>query len=154
MSDAPLRLSDSRTEILFRPASPYEFPSVVRLYEEGGYTGRYQAADFMLLGMAGQDAVAVLRLVEEQHHQLLRGLYVAKEWRGQGIARRLVQAALERLHEPCYCLTHTELLNFFASAGFLPCSDEEAPAFLLERRRQYGWTGKTYHILLRIPPAG
>jgi GNAT superfamily N-acetyltransferase len=136
-------------DLTFRPASPYEFASVVRLYDEGGYDGRYQASDFMLLAMVGTEVVGVVRLVDEQGCRLLRGLYIAKAWRGRGVGRRLLQATVAYLKASCYCLAHTALLGFFGKEGFAACGDEDAPAFLIERRQRYGWTGKTYHILLR-----
>ncbi|MBV8045909.1 MAG: GNAT family N-acetyltransferase [Paludibacterium sp.] len=135
--------------LAIRPATAYEFAAVVRLYDEGGYDGRYQASDFLLLAMIDMDAVGVVRLVKEEGYTLLRGLYIGKAWRGRGIGRRLLTAAAGYLTEPCYCLTQTSLLHLFAEQGFVPCSDDIVPPFLLERRRRYGWTGKTYHVIYR-----
>ncbi|TDR73553.1 GNAT family N-acetyltransferase [Paludibacterium purpuratum] len=147
MHATPLRFDLDALTI--RQASPYEFASVVRLYDEGGYDGRYQASDFLLLALSGQQAVGVVRLVQDQGYTLLRGLYIGKDWRGRGIGRRLLAAAAGHLTTPCYCLAQSSLLGLFAAQGFIPCDDSISPPFLLERRHRYGWTGKTYHILYR-----
>lgn len=134
---------------IYRPASPGEFPSVARLYEEGGYDGRYQASDFMLLAMVGSEVAGVVRLVGEHGYTLLRGLYVGKAWRRRGFGRGLLSAAVAHLAAPCYCLSPESLLDLFAAQGFVLCPDSLAPPFLLERRTRYGWTGKRYHVLYR-----
>lgn len=149
MLNPVLRSAVDLDRLEIRQASPYEFASVVRLYDEGGYDGRYQAADFLLLAMLGQEAVGVVRLVREQGYTLLRGLYIGKHWRGRGIGRRLLLAATGYLQEPCYCLTQTSLLPLFSAAGFILCHDDIVPPFLIERRHRYGWTGKHYHVLYR-----
>ncbi|BEV72006.1 MULTISPECIES: GNAT family N-acetyltransferase [unclassified Paludibacterium] len=147
-SPASYHVSPSES-LIIRQASPYEFASVVRLYDEGGYDGRYQASDFLLLAIMGHETVGVVRLVKEQGYTLLRGLYIGKHWRGRGIGRQLLAAATGYLTDPCYCLTQSTLIPLFAAQGFIPCSDDIVPPFLLERRHRYGWTGKTYHILYR-----
>jgi len=149
MSSLESPVVSARLEVVFRRATPYEFASVVRLYDEGGYNGRYQAADFLLLAMMGDEAIGVVRLVEESQLSLLRGLYISKAWRGRGIGLGLLQAASRHLPPRSYCVTHSALLAFFGKIGFVPCSDEDAPVYLQERRRRYGWTGKTYHIMAR-----
>ena len=145
----PAHPDPGAADIVFRPASPYEFASVARLYEEGGYDGRYQASDFLLLAFCGSEAAGVVRLVREQGYMLLRGLYVGKAWRGRGLGRGLLAAAIGHLHDPCYCLSPESLLGLFGGQGFVRCPDPVAPPFLLDRRTRYGWTGKRYHVLYR-----
>jgi GNAT superfamily N-acetyltransferase len=137
------------TNIVYRPATAYEFPSVARLYDEGGYDGRYQASDFLLLALCGSEVVGVVRLVHEQGYTLLRGLYVGRDWRRRGLGRGLLGATIDHLRDPCYCLVPESLIDLFGAYGFLLCPDDIAPSFLLERRTRYGWTGKRYHVLYR-----
>ncbi|MDP2245629.1 GNAT family N-acetyltransferase [Pseudomonas sp.] len=65
----------------------------------------------------------------------LNSLFVAPTWRGQGLARQLIEQALAHANKPVWLFCHPELLSFYANLGFAPCAS--LPAALAERLVRY-----------------
>lgn len=74
-----------------------------------------------------------LTAVEDGHW--LTGLFVAPSWRSQGIARRLIEAALGALEGPVWLFCHPELLGFYQPIGFNEA--QRLPVALGERFMRY-----------------
>ncbi|MDB5982902.1 MAG: N-acetyltransferase [Pseudomonas sp.] len=70
--------------------------------------------------------------------QWLTGLFVAPAMRGQGIARRLIEAALAEVDGPVWLFCHPDLLGFYQLTGFEPIS--KLPQVLAERFQRYSRT--------------
>jgi GNAT superfamily N-acetyltransferase len=66
----------------------------------------------------------------------LTGLFVAPEWRSQGIARQLMAHALRELSQPVWLFCHPELQDFYAASGFAPAG--ALPQSLGEKLMRYG----------------
>lgn len=135
--------------IVLHQASVEDFSSVIRLYEEWGYGGSYSPDDRIWLADAGSETVGVVRLVNEQELLILRGMFVTAQWRGNGIASRLLRHVTEGLDEPCWCIPYASLEGFYRRAGFVPVGEQDAPVFLQERLGRYRWTGRNYLIMQR-----
>lgn len=74
----------------------------------------------------------------------LGGMYVFEIFRGQGIAKKIVEFLLEPTltSQTIYCLSFEHLVPFYKQYGFRPCTNfEEVPKELLEK---YLWCKEKY----------
>jgi hypothetical protein len=60
-------------------------------------------------------------------------------------------SALAALHEPCACVPHARLEQFYARAGFRARPDGSGPAFLDERAACYRARGLRVLVMHRNP---
>lgn len=137
-----------------RPARPDELPAAEACYRRNGYGGTLEPADRALVALAEREIVGVVRLVEEEGHQLLRGFFLDEDRRGAGLGRRMLQALVALLEaRPCWLVCGPHLIAFYGEAGFRLAHDEEAPPHLQERVLRYR---RTYgpQCLLRRPGDG
>jgi GNAT superfamily N-acetyltransferase len=66
------------------------------------------------------EIVGGLCLTRVAEGQWLTGLFVAPALRGQGIARRLIEAALADVQGAVWLFCHPDLLGFYLGVGFEP----------------------------------
>jgi len=81
------------------------------------------------------DIVAALCLHKVEHGHWLTSLLVANHWRGQGIARQLLDASLAGCATPVWLFCSPQLSDFYQRLGFTACSD--LPHALAERLARY-----------------
>lgn len=79
--------------------------------------------------------VGGLSLGEVPGGQWLTGLFVAPDWRGRGIAAKLIEAALADALSPTWLFCHPDLQPFYQRLGFAPAS--VLPVVLAERLTRY-----------------
>lgn len=79
--------------------------------------------------------VAALCLTPVRHGHWLTGLFVAASWRGQGLARRLIDQAHSQCSGPLWLFCHPDLQGFYQSLGFVTAV--ELPTELAERLARY-----------------
>lgn len=95
-----------------------------------------------------QELVGALCLTAVNDGQWLTGLFVAPQWRGQGVAGRLIEAALTETQGPVWLFCHPELLSFYQALGFAEA--RRLPAALGERFMRYS-RSKALLALCREP---
>ena len=72
--------------------------------------------------------VGCIRLVEvEPQTVVLDDVVVAKDKRGEGLGRRLVEAAMNNRGGKLYLCCHDDVIDFYAKFGFTQKSYEELP---------------------------
>lgn len=79
--------------------------------------------------------VAALCLTPVRHGHWLTGLFVAASWRGQGLARRLINQAQSANNGPLWLFCQPDLLAFYQAQGFVISAD--LPRELAERLARY-----------------
>lgn len=82
-----------------------------------------------------QTTIAALCLTPVNEGHWLTGLFVAPQWRGQGIARRLIDAASHGLDGPLWLFCHPDLRGFYEPQGFTTA--QRLPPVLGERFMRY-----------------
>ncbi|MCD5996663.1 GNAT family N-acetyltransferase [Pseudomonas sp. CDFA 602] len=92
------------------------------------------------------DIIAALNLAPVAEGHWLTGLFVAPQLRGQGLARRLVDTAVQPLTGPVWLFCHPDLLGFYQPMGFEPA--QRLPQSLGERFMRYS-RSKTLIALCR-----
>lgn len=79
-------------------------------------------------------------------------MQVAPAARGRRIGTQLLRAFVSRLAgRECYCTPYSHLVEFYGRAGFEPCREDAAPAFLRDRLARYRDEGLDV-LLMRRPP--
>lgn len=111
--------------MVLRPARREDLPALEALLTQVGLPldGLAPHVEQGILAWAGDRLVGSAVLEHYGSAGLLRSVAVAPEWRGQGLGRRLVQAALDQarlagVHQ-IYLLTETAPA-FFSRLGFRP----------------------------------
>lgn len=140
------------------PARPHELPEALaligraQLHEQGvaerwGHYFVVREDDGRVVGVAGLEV--------HGEDALLRSVAVDADYRGQGIARELVGAALERARvlrlRAVYLLT-TGAEDYFVRHGFAACAREEAPPAVRESWEFRSGCPKTA-VLMKRPVA-
>lgn len=109
------------TPLLCTPLTDLERRLLDHFYGQQG--SRMRAASEGELWVARSGAiVAGLSLSAVAGGRWLTGLLVAPEWRNQGVAARLVNAALAEGRGPTWLFCHPDLEAFYQRLGFSPAS--------------------------------
>ncbi|WP_442109080.1 GNAT family N-acetyltransferase [Pseudomonas sp. NUPR-001] len=111
-----------------------ERPLLNKFYKSQGSSMR-AAAQGQLWVARAEAIIAALCLSAVPGGNWLTGLWVAHDFRGQQIARGLVDAALQRCEGSVWLFCHPDLLPFYQRLQFDPCTD--MPAILAERLERY-----------------
>lgn len=138
------------TNIEIRRAEKSEIEWVNRKYEEVDFLP--SNFDNEVIAIATQNGQRVglgrLRTVDENNLEL-SGMYVFENFRGQGIARRIIEFLLKVAlpNSDIYCIAFQHLILFYKEFGFAYCIElENVPKEILKK---YMWCKERYPI----PPA-
>jgi len=121
------------TALLCTALTDFERRLLNHFYKQHG--SRMRAASDGELWVARSDAIiAGLSLSPVADGHWLTGLLVAPQWRNQGVAAQLVEAALAQADGCTWLFCHPDLAHFYRRLGFTPaCSLPEALASRLVR---------------------
>ncbi len=127
--------------------------SVAAFYASVGYGCPLAHNDRVAVAEDKGQLLAAVRLCREEGALVLRGMSVARDRQGQGLGTRLLEFAGRHLGaEPCWCLPHDHLVDFYSRAGFQVCDPLKAPPFLADRLEAY--TRKGLAVVIMRRPAG
>lgn len=128
-----------------------EYPDVTRQLRRWGQKVKCGKTDRVYgLRLAGQLRAAARVLEPDQGQFLLRSLTVDPAYRGQGLARELMQRLLHEAREPVlYCYALEYLREFYLSLGFSLRDAESVPAAIAEPYCRYRDNGKTFVLMAR-----
>lgn len=98
-----------------------------------------------------QGIIAGLSLSAVADGDWLTGLFVDPAWRGQAVARRLIEQAGAQCQGPLWLFCHPDLLGFYQRLGF--DNARVLPQALADRLARYSRT-KPLLALVRQSPAG
>ena len=120
------------------PARPFDLPGALDLLGRCGLAEQDVATRWGHYFVVREDdgrVVGVAGLEVHGEDGLLRSVAVDADYRGQGLAGSLVEAAMERAKKlnlrSVYLLT-TTARDYFARRGFAECPRDEAPAAIRE----------------------
>lgn len=120
------------------PARPHDLPGALELLGRSELTERDVADHWGHYFVVREDdgrVVAVAGLEVYGVDALLRSVAVDPDYRGQGLAASLVEAAIgraKRLQLRAVYLLTTTARDYFARRGFADCPREEAPSAIRE----------------------
>lgn len=142
----------SDTDYQVKPLLPEHWPALIRFYKSNQYKGKVKASDnvWILTNLKGQ-VVGAARLCQQAGHLLLRGVWIEKALRSQGLGSQLLRH-LKRIGalEGCYCFPYFHLESFYAKHGF--CRVASAPVSLSTALARYN--RHTIQVLLMVQDEG
>jgi N-acetylglutamate synthase-like GNAT family acetyltransferase len=120
------------------------------LEKEGWETDRTREG-VALIARSGA-VVGCVRLIEvEPQKVVLDDVVVAKEKRGEGLGRRLIEAAMNNRGGTLFLACHDDVLDFYAKFGFNEKSFEDLPESVqdyFKRVGDYPTTPEHHHYFL------
>lgn len=129
--------------------------SIRALYADAGYGARIAADDRLLVAVASEAVIGVVRLCRERGALVLRGMQIQLAWQRHGVGKALLAACVPMLDEAdAYCLPYTHLIAFYGLVGFKPAATDELPDFLRERQDDYRSRGQDVLAMVRRVPYG
>ena len=117
-----------------RELSSDEFPLVDRLWEQ--YRGQQtdRAIDRVIGAFADGALVGTARVRRHPDGLEVDGVFVSESHRGEGLARRLVQAVLDEYGaDPLWLHSTIPLIGFYGSFGWVPIDEKALPPTIRER---------------------
>jgi GNAT superfamily N-acetyltransferase len=134
---------------VFQSIEPVRFALVDRFYRSQGYKVKSGMNERVYTIENESDGfIAAVRLVPQSSgHYWLRNLLVATEWRGQGVATRLMCKLLPDLSsQGCYCFALPHLADFYAGLGFTQ-NPSHCPEDILRTYNTYRARGRDWVLM-------
>lgn len=123
-----------------------------RFYKRHGHKGKAETGDTAFWLKHEKEILAAVRFTTEGDNILLRGLWVHKERRGEGLGSTLLTGCRRYWEKhTCFCYPFSHLDAFYAKHGFLH-PDEQAPEHLLRKLRSYQQRGEDVILMQYQPP--
>ncbi|MCW8332183.1 GNAT family N-acetyltransferase [Photobacterium sp. SDRW27] len=131
------------SKISFHPLEPLRFPLINRFYKSHYPAGKAKKDEIIWVGENSSGIISCVRFKQFEHFQLLTGMLVHPDLRGNGIAKQLLTAINEQTTDlPCFCFAFSHLEKLYQDAGFVVISDSDLPESLASRIKRYRLSGK------------
>lgn len=107
-------------------------------YDEQAYTSIIKKGDIVIGAIINDKIVGISRVSNEENVEVLRGMFVAKDFRGNGIGKKMLNE-LENSFKTnkIYRIPFKHLEKFYGSIGFKKVETEQSPQFLQTRLIKY-----------------
>jgi len=117
-----------------REATESDRPEINAIYATLGFMPWDPGQDQLLVAVSGNRIVGCGRLHRYPDAVELGGMYVHPNYRGQGIARRILKSLVDLLGDAtCYCMPFDHLVHFYEQFGFARCDEGSLPAIIEEK---------------------
>lgn len=130
---------ESHNMIQIRPAKQPEITWINSSYDEVGFAHSSFEKEIIAIAEINGQRAGLGRLVTiDVNHFELGGIYVFEAFRGQGIARKIVEFLLKASppSKSIYCIPFEHLVPFYREFGFIPCVTlEQIPQEILAKCR-------------------
>ena len=131
-------------------AANAEHAALDRAYVEWGYHGGILDTDVVYVARIGGRPVGIVRRAEESGVTMLRGMFLAPEFRRRGMGTQLLRAFVADMPvADCHCIPFSHLVGFYSQGGFTTLDESRAEAFLRERLRVYRAEGHDVILMRR-----
>jgi len=113
-----------------------------RFYKRNGHKGKVEPGDAAFWLRDNQAILAAVRFKTVGDNLLLRGLWVHKEKRGEGLGSKLLTGCHHYWGKhACFCFPFSHLEAFYAQHGFAH-PDKQVPEYLLRKLQSYQQRGE------------
>ncbi|MCE0493515.1 GNAT family N-acetyltransferase [Vibrio salinus] len=134
-------------KLQFHHLEPIQFPLIQRFYKQFYPTSKPKRNEKALIVRAADtlNIVACVRFRQvDPHYQLLTGMAVSTEQRGQGIGKALLAYCQQNiLDNKCYCFAYSHLTDFYKAHGFVPLEAGQLPLSIKVLYHRYTNSGKS-----------
>lgn len=128
-------------------------PLVDPFYEQEGKSHRARSSDLFFVAFKENTVVGVCCFCIEENTPLLRSMIVHAHLRSQKIGANILESFARYLDQnnfrPTYCIHYGHLGNFYGLIGFKIINEEESPAFLQDRIKQYRKNNPDTFMIMR-----
>jgi len=134
--------------VTIRKLAPEHFPLAKKFYKQFGQTNKTNRNDRIFAAFGAQGMKACLRIAPCEDARLLRGVFVAPDHRGQGLARTLISYALEKsdLNE-IWTFPYRHLTTMYESLDFEMIATLDAPASIQQAFKVYSDQGRDISLM-------
>lgn len=123
-----------------------------RFYKRNGHKGKASNKDHAYWLKEDKKILAAVRFTPTADGILLRGLWVDKAFRQQGIGSTLLQACRPYWQgQDCYCFPYQHLQDFYTKLGF-SSPNASTPLFFLQQLTRYQQRGEKILLMQYQPP--
>ncbi|KLV04991.1 GNAT family N-acetyltransferase [Photobacterium ganghwense] len=131
-------------KLRFHPIEPLRFPLINRLYKQHYPAGKAKKDEVIWIGEDNSAIHCCVRFKQFDGFQLMTGMLVIPDARGQKQGQQLLVAAQSQLEQaPCFCFAFSYLVDFYQATGFVPVPESELPESLQSRLTRYRLSGKS-----------
>ncbi|MCD9509038.1 GNAT family N-acetyltransferase [Photobacterium phosphoreum] len=131
------------SQVHYQQLNPIRLPIVNKLYKDFYPAGKAKRDETLWIGESQQKIICCVRFKHIGELQLLTGMLVTPEYRGQKIATQLLQHAIPQMQQKaCYCFAFKELEALYKYAGFITLQPQQLPLDLQQRFERYCNSGK------------
>lgn len=130
----------------FQQLDPVKFPLIQRFYKQHYPTSKPKRNEKTIIARSSisQNIIACVRFRQIEQFQLLTGMAVSTDFRGQGIGKSLMNyCKLHNLNSQVYCFAYAHLDEFYQQQGFVSCHKEDLPSPLKVLYQRYTNSGKS-----------
>ncbi len=128
-------------------------PLVDPFYELEGQSHRACSSDLYFVAFKENAVVGVCRFCIEENTPLLRSMVVHTPLRSQKIGANILKNFANYLDQnnfkPTYCIPYGHLGSFYGLIDFNIIKEEESPAFLQDRIKQYRKNNPDTFMIMR-----
>lgn len=122
---------------------PIKTPLIARLYKAHYPSGKAKKNELTIVGYKLNRIVCVVRFRPIEQFQLLTGMLVVPEHRGEGYAHQLMSYCRQHtLSEATYCFAYSHLEPFYQKHGFATIEQQALPNSLKCLYQRYVKSGK------------
>lgn len=135
------------------PLDPLRFPLVKRFYQAHYSAGIPRKDEIIWTIENEKKIIGAVRFRQHAEQQLLTGLLVHPDYRGQDLARYFLRACQNQISDKkCYCFAYRPLIELYQSVGFIQLKVEALPHMLQHKFHRYCATGKDLVPLIANTP--
>ena len=135
-------------------AKANQFTSINKLYDQIGFIHSLPEKDSVVLAKSDNKIIGLGRLVKiDSNNAELGGIYVHDDYRGYGIAAKIVSELLKapeaNSYRNIFCLPFSNLQHFYEKYGFVESNENNIPDAILKK---HTWCNTEYSkpVLLLI----
>ncbi|WP_240457377.1 GNAT family N-acetyltransferase [Vibrio neptunius] len=124
--------------------------AIGKFYKEQGYHSAWSETERAFICL--NDGVIIGAVKVELIHDvtILRGMYIASDFQGQGLGRQFLQHIEPVLNlRTAYCMPLAHVTDFYKQINFKEIEESQYPEFLQQRCRKYREMGHTITTMRR-----
>ncbi|MGR5150213.1 GNAT family N-acetyltransferase [Photobacterium alginatilyticum] len=109
-----------------------------QFYRELGYHSGWSRSERAFIATNDDEIVGSVKVEVVNGFSVLRGMYVAKGYQGNGCGTEFLKHIEPILNETIsYCMPFSHLGKFYGQIGFQPVNPDSFPEYLAQRYRGY-----------------